>query len=98
MHFICEIVQSKLSNCKYKIDNLEIRKCKLGVEKKIIDLHNSIYTNKTNINGNKTLNDGFFFSVKKFHLNKKGNFNSIKDGWWLKGVGGRVGVAQKDPF
>ena len=50
------------------------------LKKKIIGLHNSIYTNKTNINGNKTLNDGFFFSVKKFYLNKKGNFNSIKDG------------------
>ena len=71
------------------------------LKKKIIGLHNSIYTNKTNINGNKTLNDGFFFSVKKFYLNKKGNFNSIKDGGGggLKGVGGGCsGCCSKRPL
>ena len=70
-------------------------------KKKIIGLHNSIYTNKTNINGNKTLNDGFFFSVKNFYLNKKGNFNSIKDGrgGGLKGVGGGCsGCCSKRPL
>ena len=79
------------------------------LKKKIIGLHNSIYTNKTNINGNKTLNDGFFFSVKKFYLNKKGNFNSSKDvcvcvcvcvwGGGLKGVGmGCSGCCSKRPL
>ena len=74
------------------------------LKKKIIGLHNSIYTNKTNINGNKTLNDGFFFSVKKFYLNKKGNFNSSKDVcvcvWGGGGgvVGGCSGCCSKRPL
>ena len=56
------------------IYNFEIRKCKLGIGKKIIDFDNIIYKNKINVNGNEILAN-IFFSFRTFYLNKKCNFN-----------------------
>ena len=73
---ITDTIKSKLSNFKYAIFNVTIRKGKPDIEKKVIEFNSRLSKlcrkNKIDIIENKNT-DGSCLSFKKLHLYKKDN-------------------------
>ena len=73
---ITDTIKSKLTNRKYAISNVVMRKDKPDIEKKVIEFNSRpskfCIKNKIDIIENENL-DGSYLSFKKLHLNKKGH-------------------------